>query len=68
MAECVCDMFLVYVDVQVWNTETVDGHGDGQGETRHADGPRAMMDEHKACAEGPRCPEDWPWMADTWRH
>jgi hypothetical protein len=39
---------LGYVSVQVWSTETVDGHEEGQVETSHADGLEVVKDEYEA--------------------
>jgi len=55
---CVCNMSLGSVGVQVWSSETVDGHGEGQVETGHANGPRAVKDGCEAWTEGPRWLED----------
>ena len=38
LRECVRNMSLGYVGVQVWSSETVHGHGEGQVETGCADG------------------------------
>jgi hypothetical protein len=61
-------MSLSCVGVQVWSTEIVDRHGEGQVETWRVDGLRVVKDGHKAWTKGPRWPEDWPWVADTWGH
>jgi cobalamin biosynthesis Mg chelatase CobN len=54
----VCSMSLRCVGVQVWGTETVDGHGQGQVETRHVNGLRAVKDRREAWIEEPRWPKD----------
>ena len=51
-------MSLGCVGVQVWSTETIDGHGECQVETCHADGLGATKDGREAWTEGPRWPED----------
>ena len=51
-------MSLGCVGVQVWSSETVNGHGEGQVETCCADGLGAVKDEREAWTEGPRWPED----------
>ena len=47
-----CNMSLGYVAMQVWSTETIDGHGEGQVETDHADGLGAVNDVHEPWTEG----------------
>ena len=51
-------MSLGYVGVQVWSTETVDEHGEGQVETCRVDGLEAVKNRHEAWTEGPR------WLKD----
>ena len=58
MRECVCNMSLGCVGVQVWSTETIDGHGECQVEMCHVDGLGAVMDRCEAYTEGPRWRED----------
>ena len=38
----------------MWIIETVDGYGEGQGETCHDDGPEIVKDGREAWIEGPR--------------
>jgi hypothetical protein len=40
--------------VQVWNTETIDGYGEGQAGSCHVDGLAAVKDGRGAWTEGPR--------------
>lgn len=44
---------LVCVGMQVWSTETGDGHGKGHVETGRSDGPGAVKDGCEAWTEGP---------------
>ena len=46
-----CSMSLGCVGVQVWSTEMVDGHEEGQVEMCRADGLRAVKDGHEAWTE-----------------
>jgi hypothetical protein len=46
------------VDVQVWSTETINGHGEGQVETGHVDTLGTVKDGRKAWTEGLRWLED----------
>jgi len=39
-----CNMSLGCIGVQVWSTETVDGHREGQVETCHANGLVVVKD------------------------
>ena len=38
----------------MWSIETVDGYGEGQVETCHANGPGTVKDGSEAWIEGPR--------------
>ena len=46
------------VGVQVWITETVDGHGEGQVEACRADGLEGVENRRENWTEGPRWLED----------
>jgi len=46
--ECVGNMSLGYLGVQVWSTETADGYGEGQVEMCRADGLGAVKDGREA--------------------
>ena len=48
----------MYLAVLVWKTETVDGYGEDQVGTCHANGLEEMKDGHEAWTEGLRWPED----------
>ena len=59
----VCATCLLTCAVQVWSTEMVDGYREGQVETCHADGLRAMKSGCEAWTEGLRCPKtDRGWL------
>lgn len=51
-------MSLGYGGVQVWSTNMIDGHGEGEVETCRADGLGAVKDGHEAWTKGPR------WLKD----
>ena len=48
------NMSLGCVGVPVWSKETIDGHGEDQVETCHANGLRAVKDGREALTDGPR--------------
>ena len=56
-----CNMSLGCVGVQVWSTETVDGHEEGQVETCRADGLGAVKHGREAWTERLRWQEDSSW-------
>jgi hypothetical protein len=51
-------MSLGFAGVQVWSTETVDRHREGQVETCYIDGLGAVKDGREAWTKGSRWPED----------
>ena len=56
-----CNMSLGCVGVQVWSTEMVDGHEEGQVETCRADGLGEVKHGREAWTERLRWQEDSSW-------
>ena len=44
----------------------VDRHVEGQIEMGRTNGVGVVKDGREVWTEGPRWPEDWPWVANTW--